>query len=294
RIQYRDYAAWQNELLKGPESEEHRQYWQEQFSGEIPVLQLPADFIRPQHLSPFGRRISDVIKGEHFSRLAGFAASMNCSRYSVFMALAAVLLYSHTKQEDIIIGYPLSLRDNTELENQIGCYLNTIPLRIKVNPSDDFISLVKSVHQRMSEAYSHRIYPYDKIVSDLPVSRNGGVGSLFNVVVVMQSLEIHRKATHKTGKIRVRELPANLVTSAVDFRIEFIERADHYDVNFECNTSLFRPATIDFFRKEFMILVERALQEDSGGVKTWRLLPEKVLASTADPAKPEEHFRIIF
>jgi len=49
RIQYKDYAAWQSRLLEdedkiGP----HQSYWLEKLSGDIPALNLPADFPRPR------------------------------------------------------------------------------------------------------------------------------------------------------------------------------------------------------------------------------------------------------
>ncbi len=37
--QYSDFVRWQTEMLAGPESEHHLQYWQEALSGDLPVLE---------------------------------------------------------------------------------------------------------------------------------------------------------------------------------------------------------------------------------------------------------------
>ncbi|MBA4538757.1 amino acid adenylation domain-containing protein, partial [Bacillus aquiflavi] len=47
RFQYKDYAAWQNNLLKSERIEKQEQYWLNQFAEEYPVLQLPTDYKRP-------------------------------------------------------------------------------------------------------------------------------------------------------------------------------------------------------------------------------------------------------
>ena len=47
QIQYKDYAAWHNERLQSEMMKHQEAYWVNQFTGEIPVLQLPTDFKRP-------------------------------------------------------------------------------------------------------------------------------------------------------------------------------------------------------------------------------------------------------
>jgi fengycin family lipopeptide synthetase D len=48
RVQYKDYAAWQNsQLAEGSTLAEVRGYWQQQLAGISP-LELPTDFVRPQ------------------------------------------------------------------------------------------------------------------------------------------------------------------------------------------------------------------------------------------------------
>ncbi|MCP5047200.1 MAG: hypothetical protein GY940_08510, partial [bacterium] len=40
-VQYSDYAEWQQEQLTDPHYEEHRNYWLNRFSGELPLLEFP-------------------------------------------------------------------------------------------------------------------------------------------------------------------------------------------------------------------------------------------------------------
>lgn len=47
RLQYKDYVAWEQKLLSSKEFDIHEKYWEELFSGDIPVLELPYDRGRP-------------------------------------------------------------------------------------------------------------------------------------------------------------------------------------------------------------------------------------------------------
>src|SRR5262249_8082038 len=47
RIQYKDYAAWQQAQLESGSLQRHKDYWLKQFAGDLPVLELPGDRVRP-------------------------------------------------------------------------------------------------------------------------------------------------------------------------------------------------------------------------------------------------------
>src|SRR5262249_38743772 len=47
RIQYKDYAVWQQTQQDAVQENTRRAYWLEQFRGELPVPRLPADKPRP-------------------------------------------------------------------------------------------------------------------------------------------------------------------------------------------------------------------------------------------------------
>ncbi|MDN5217548.1 condensation domain-containing protein, partial [Fulvivirgaceae bacterium BMA12] len=57
RIQYKDYTYWQERQLSGERLKGHRQYWMDQLSGELPVLELPTDYPRPSLPSLRGKTL---------------------------------------------------------------------------------------------------------------------------------------------------------------------------------------------------------------------------------------------
>nr|WP_278286571.1 condensation domain-containing protein [Zhouia spongiae] len=57
RIQYKDYAEWQQSELKSGALSVSRNYWLDQFKGELPVLDLPTDYTRPMVKSYKGGKL---------------------------------------------------------------------------------------------------------------------------------------------------------------------------------------------------------------------------------------------
>ncbi|MCP4155930.1 MAG: amino acid adenylation domain-containing protein, partial [bacterium] len=58
RLQYKDYAQWQNSSTHKQLVKEQEEYWTRLFSGELPVLNLPTDYPRPAIQSFDGNIVS--------------------------------------------------------------------------------------------------------------------------------------------------------------------------------------------------------------------------------------------
>jgi len=60
-IQYADFALWQRQWLEGETIKNQLAYWQQQLSGELPILQLPTDRPRPTVQTYAGKTLSFVL-----------------------------------------------------------------------------------------------------------------------------------------------------------------------------------------------------------------------------------------
>jgi tyrocidine synthetase-3 len=186
RIQYRDYAAWANRAMEAAAGELHRRYWTDKFSGEIPALELPADRPRPAQLSFRGGKVRLALDPSLATALRELAARAKTTLFVALLAGLKALLYRYTSEQDIIVGTPVSGRVHADLESQIGCYMNTLPIRDRVETGVSFSDLVKSVRRTLTEALEHEIYPFDKLVTDLALARDTSRNPLFDVMAILQ------------------------------------------------------------------------------------------------------------
>lgn len=137
-IQYKDYAAWQNKQLEKGLFKKQEDYFKTTFSGEIPVLNFTNNKTRPASRTINGFGLKTYISKETTTL---FKTVCTDNGGSVFMGLLAVwnvLLYKYTNSKDIIIGTAVAGRDHADLKGQVGCYINSLPLRNTIDPSQTF------------------------------------------------------------------------------------------------------------------------------------------------------------
>ena len=85
----------------------------------------------------------------------------------------AITLHRWTEQEDLVIGTVAAGRTRRETENLIGCFMNFLPVRVRVAQGVRAAELAAQVRATVLEAYSHQDCPFDKIVEAINPARGG-------------------------------------------------------------------------------------------------------------------------
>ena len=257
RIQYRDYAVWQNRLLECRELETHRRYWHEKLSGEIPVLDLPSDFPRPPFQTFKGDTVSFRLSSDQTQRLRQFSRERRASLFMVMLAAVKVLLYRYTSQEDIIIGSPVAGRVHPDLENQIGFYLSTIVLRDRIHGDMNFSSFLDQVKKTATEAFDHQIYPFDRLVDEMNLKRDVSRSPFFDILLIMQNIE---PVDLSLPGLNISMLEHDIPTSKFDLTFEFFDGEDQLPVNLKFNTDIFQRDRIERMGKHLQVLLDSILE----------------------------------
>ncbi|OMF64123.1 hypothetical protein BK143_27055, partial [Paenibacillus peoriae] len=104
RIQYKDYAVWQQSEAQKDWMKRQEAYWLDTFRGGVPVLDLATDFARPAVQSAAGDTIEFGLEREVSERLKELASQTGSTLYMVLLAAYTTLLHKYTGQEDIVVG----------------------------------------------------------------------------------------------------------------------------------------------------------------------------------------------
>ena len=89
----------------------------------------------------------------------------------VVLSLFTLLLSRLSGQEDIIVGTPVAARHHPDLENIVGMFVNTLPMRNYPHPGKNFIDYFAGVKKRALEAFENQEYPFEDIVERVWVER---------------------------------------------------------------------------------------------------------------------------
>ena len=82
-----------------------------------------------------------------------------------------IILYKYTGQEDLILGSPVAGRDHSDLEDQIGFYINNLVLRNQITSNENFEHFFDKVRDNTLDAYTHQMYPFDRLVEELDLKK---------------------------------------------------------------------------------------------------------------------------
>ncbi len=269
-LQYRDFAAWQLARAEGAEMAAHRAYWLGKLAGIPPALPLPTDRPRPPMQTFRGRVHAFRIDGNLLNGLRRQARSEQATLFMVLVALVKVLLRRHTGQSDISVASPIAGREHTDLEGQIGFYLNTLVLRDAVTGAAPFRTLLQQVRRTALDAYEHQAYPFDRLVNELALPRDLSRSPLCDVVVMLQNTGDLRLAL--TG-IVARPYPTSPGISKFDLTFDFQEGPDGLDVGLEFNTDLFDDGRIARMGASLEEIARRAVADPGRTVDELGALP---------------------
>jgi amino acid adenylation domain-containing protein len=243
RIQYKDYAVWQQEQLNGELLAAHKEYWLSQFAGELPVLELPADKVRPAVKTYNGRMLHHSINAETSKGIKAFTQEQGGTLFMGLLAAVNALLYRYTGQEDIIIGTAVAGREHADLEDQIGFYVNTLALRTRFNGADTYTDLLSKVKEVTLDAYKYQAYPFDELVDQLDLDRDLSRNALFDVMVVLQNNEM--VDTVYPGGLKVSGYEEEVETSKLDLIFTFFESGEEIHASIQYNSDIYLAATIE-------------------------------------------------
>ncbi len=243
-LQYKDYAYWQQNLLKSGALDQSKKFWLDQMQGEIPVLKLAEDYKRPTIKTYSGKAFYKRIDSTLYREFLNFYQQEGCTLFMGLLAAVNTLLYRYTGQEDIIIGSPIANRLHPDLEDQIGFYINTLVLRTKINTHDSFRVFLNKVRLITLQAYEHQLYPFDELVNDLDLQRDLSRSPLFDVMVVLHNTQHPDLNIVKIGDLQIRENDQwKQKTSKFDLLFDFIELNQELLLRIEYNSDIFSEAS---------------------------------------------------
>lgn len=287
-IQFKDYAFWMEDYLHRPESEATLAYWRQQLSGTLPVLGLVPPNLRSNNDNRSGRRISIPIQKHLYEGLKATCRTTDASTFMVMLSGLYAILYRYTGQEDLIIGIPVAGRKHSALMNQIGLYVNTLPLRILVQGSNSFMSIVEDVKARLLDLYTHQDYPFYKIVNVLNIERALGQSPVYDISASFTDYSSRIEDQNRFEELTITDVDLSVMVSKFDLSFDFRLQNEQLSLVLDYDEQLFSPAWVDGFLNHFLELLTLMIADPAAEVGLCSYLNEEEKQSLIDRASNPE------
>ena len=270
-IQYTDFTHWQNDAIRSSSMLSQREYWLNTLKGEVPVLELPTDYTRPSEKSFNGSLLHFDLPEDLFQSLKSFNESNKLTLFMGLIGFYNLLLHKYTHQKEIIIGIPISGRYHSDLNNQVGYYLNTLPIKITIDPNESLASYYKKLKNNVKNAFENQVYPFDELMDELELENNPSRSGLYDVMFGLQNFD---QGEIGLTNIKSEVLDIDSPTSKFDLTMVCEEKNNKLSINLEFATDLFKTETIEQLKTHFIQLVNASLSSADEKIKDINLLSE--------------------
>lgn len=144
---------------------EDREYWLPLFQGELPQLNLPADYERPAVFTAKGGMYEFELSERLVAGVKSLARREGATNYHVVLAAWALLAHAYTGTEDLVLSITVDSRG--EHLNTAGMLASLLPLRLAVDGAKPLAALLKEVQRTSNEALRHSGYILNNLLTDL-------------------------------------------------------------------------------------------------------------------------------
>jgi gramicidin S synthase 2/tyrocidine synthetase-3 len=298
KLQYKDYAEWQNHAQQISRIKQQEEYWRKEFSGEIPVLNLPTDYPRPDTQSFEGHTINFRMGKEETKALQKIASEQEATLFMVSLALEYVWMSKLSGQEDIVIGVPLVGRNHPDLEKMIGLFLKTLALRNFPNGRKTFNGFLAEVRERTLKAFENQDYCFEDLVHTLDVRRDISRNPLFDVLINFYNFE-EKALPADASETKASDSNLNQILAkygsdiAHNDLVLYVEQTgENLLLSLEYCTKLFKQETIERFIRYFHEITACIIENDTIKLEDIQISHELIKSESGILREDLEDFEI--
>ncbi|MBE9093174.1 amino acid adenylation domain-containing protein [Tychonema sp. LEGE 07203] len=249
-----DYAILQEEQATSLEVIEAENYWLNQFSGTIPVVDLPTDKPRPALRTYSGAREDWEVDPDLVANLKGLGKKARCSFFTILFAGFEAFMYRLCGQEDLVVGMPAAGQLVGGKDQLAGHCVSLLPLRTCIDGEQSFIDYLRSRRTGILDAIERQQITFGTLVKKLALPRDF---SRVPLVPVTFNLDVQLAESQLNFPDFQAEVFSNPRTCEnFEWAVNASETKEKLVLECQYNTNLFDAATIRDRMAEFEELLK--------------------------------------
>ena len=212
-----------------------------------------------------GDRVYFTLDRDLYANLKDFSKTVRVSVFHLFFACYCIFLSQYTRSQDVVIGVPFANRENDPENEIIGYFVNTLPIRVTLDPNQTILDLVNKVKSLVMSFLGKQ----SVALADIVASFNSDEKSLGQQHTMIQSL-FSWSNQHDALKLTFEGLESRhepsyfSKTSKFDLSLFVLEENQQkIQAYFEYRTALFDRGMVESYVNSFIALLKNIIKNPS-------------------------------
>ncbi len=265
-LQYADWAGW----------------WTEKLESNALVIAIEAASKRyslGQNLECWPERIEGAqalfkpfsISGHHVRKLEVSARQLGVTLHSLLLGAQALLVARMTGQQNLLIGMPVALRDLNEVQNVVGCFINVVPVLVKVKPEITVVDYLKQISASVLQAIDDKEIPLGALLRN--AEKESGAAPNIRLFFNFDAASVEPPIF---GDCKITDIDCDKGTAKFDFMLSMLRVGDEIRGGFDFTEGIISKSDQDTLIASYNFLLDEMVNKPSDLLSTLsRLGPEE-------------------
>nr|WP_232433680.1 non-ribosomal peptide synthetase [Rhodococcus sp. AW25M09] len=276
---YRDYLTWMRQRDVAISTAQ----WVSAMAGvEEPTLLVTGD--RGRQLSTVSRETERSLSIETTAALRDFAARRGSTLNTLVQTAWGIVLATLTGRDDVVFGATVSGRppEVPGIEAMIGLFINTLPVRVTLDPNETLGALVDRVQAEQASLLDHHYLGLTDI------QRAAGAGVAFDTLTVFESYPVDRAGASAATDFAGMQVTDILGTDAAHYPLTLVSSVDErLNLKAKYLPELFELEDVDAIVDRVERVLGAVLADEQRPVARLGLLAESEFAALAPVFGPD-------
>ncbi|WP_133054523.1 non-ribosomal peptide synthetase, partial [Niastella populi] len=269
---YSDYINW----LKAIDRERSLGYWKDYLKGYSLPAEIPFRAVTTNTNN--ARAHEDLqIGGDLFRKVDALCSGLGITHNTFLQGVWGYLLSRYNNTNDVVFGAVVSGRpaDLPGVEEMIGLFSNTIPVRVQYNGDDTIVGLLKSLHEQSIRTASHHYMNLSEVQSQSELGMH-----LMNHIMIYENYAV--KELENEGALNSRgeeglfiESMEVIGQSNYDFNILIAPTPVSLNISIRYNASRYDKASLKHLVNHFDKLISEFTQNADQSLRAIDYLSEE-------------------
>ena len=269
-ISYGDYVEYSAELLESDAYAGQIEYWKKELTG-LETVEFPTDFPRPAERKDRGGMIYFDLPGSTEKIVRAYAKEHHSTVNIVLFAALCCLLRVYSGSDDVVIGTTVTGRNNEQVENLLGCFINNLVISVNLTPDMTFDQVVAAVRDKIMGAYGNQEVPLEKLVEIIKPTRDLSRSLFYSVAF---NYNPRGRMDLDLRDCICEEFQLGDYYSVTDYGFQIHDNGEWIGGFIEYNQSIYTRDTVQRILDHYDIALQRYLTDSAREISATQILSE--------------------